>query len=229
METKKNMRASLEDKRLLMAEAGLVLALLAVYGAFEYAVPSRGVALLENTTRVSEDDDVMPVIVDTPPSAPEAPALPLLSEDLLIVDDDVLVDVEFQSLEENGLPLIPADYRYQEVVEESAEEETLPWISVEQEPSFNGGDANAFSQWVNARLQYPEIARENGIEGRVTLQFTVGSDGNVFGVKVLRGVDELLDKEAVRIVSSSPKWTPGKQRDKAVKVTYTFPVIFQLR
>ena len=131
METKKNMRASLEDKRLLMAEAGLVLALLAVYGAFEYAVPSRGVALLENTTRVSEDDDVMPVIVDTPPPAPEAPALPLLSEDLLIVDDDVLVDVEFPSLEENGLPVIPADYRYQEVVEESAEEETLPWISVE--------------------------------------------------------------------------------------------------
>ena len=67
------------------------------------------------------------------------------------------------------------------------------------------------------------------MQGRVTLQFTVEADGRVTNVKVLRGVDESLDKEAVRVVSSSPKWTPGRQRDRAVKVTYTFPVIFQLR
>ena len=73
------------------------------------------------------------------------------------------------------------------------------------------------------------IAKENGVQGRVTLQFTVNVDGSVTNVKVLRGVDSSLDKEAVRVVSNSPKWTPGKQRDRAVKVTYTFPVIFQLR
>jgi protein TonB len=67
------------------------------------------------------------------------------------------------------------------------------------------------------------------VQGRVTLQFTVEADGRVTNVRVLRGVDESLDKEAVRVVSSSPKWTPGRQRDRAVKVTYTFPVIFQLR
>ena len=82
---------------------------------------------------------------------------------------------------------------------------------------------------MNSRLVYPEIAKENGVQGRVTLQFTVEADGRVTNVKVLRGVDESLDKEAVRVVSSSPKWKPGKQRDRAVKVTYTFPVIFQLR
>ena len=92
-----------------------------------------------------------------------------------------------------------------------------------------GGDANAFSKWVNERLQYPEIAKENGIQGRVLLQFVVGADGSVSNVKVVRGVDPSLDKEAVRVVQSSPKWSPGKQRDRAVKVTYTFPVIFQLR
>ena len=92
-----------------------------------------------------------------------------------------------------------------------------------------GGDANAFSKWVNERLVYPEIAKENGVSGRVTLQFTVNTDGSVSNIKVLRGVDPSLDKEAVRVVSMSPKWTPGKQRDRAVKVTYTFPVIFQLR
>lgn len=73
------------------------------------------------------------------------------------------------------------------------------------------------------------MAKEMGIQGRVYLQFTVGKDGSVSNVKVLRGVDASLDNEAVRVVSSSPKWTPGKQRDRAVKVTYTFPVVFQLR
>jgi protein TonB len=78
-------------------------------------------------------------------------------------------------------------------------------------------------------LVYPEVAKENGIQGRVTLQFVVDTDGSVRDVKVIRGVDPALDKEAVRVVSSSPKWTPGRQRDKPVKVRYIFPVIFQLR
>ncbi|MCF0165944.1 MAG: energy transducer TonB, partial [Bacteroidales bacterium] len=73
------------------------------------------------------------------------------------------------------------------------------------------------------------IARENGVQGRVTLQFTVEKDGSLSNIKVLRGIDASLDKEAVRVVSSSPKWKPGKQRDKVVRVTYTFPVVFQLR
>ena len=70
---------------------------------------------------------------------------------------------------------------------------------------------------------------ENGVQGRVTLSFTVQKDGTVSNVKVMRGVDKALDDEAVRVVSSSPKWEPGRQRDRAVPVTYTFPVIFQLR
>lgn len=99
---------------------------------------------------------------------------------------------------------------------------------VEQKPGFMGGDANAFSQWVNAHLIMPKEAKENGIQGRVLLQFTVDEDGNVRDVKVAKGVHPCLDKEAVRVVSSSPKWTPGKSRGKPVPVTYTFPVIFQL-
>jgi protein TonB len=92
-----------------------------------------------------------------------------------------------------------------------------------------GGDANKFSTWVNQRLVYPDIAKENGVQGRVTLQFTVGKDGSLYNIKVLRGVDPSLDKEAVRVASLSPKWTPGMQRGEPVPVTYTFPVIFQLR
>ena len=108
-------------------------------------------------------------------------------------------------------------------------EEAAPFHLVEVKPRFNGGDANEFSEWVNAHLKYPRTAKENGVQGRVTLQFTIETDGSVSGVKILRGVEPSLDKEAVRVVSSSPKWEPGLIKGEPVRVTYTFPVIFQLR
>lgn len=114
----------------------------------------------------------------------------------------------------------------------AAEEEAIdaiPYALVDQKPRFQGGNAGTFSQWVNQHLRYPYDAHKNGIQGRVTLQFSVGTDGTVSEVKVLRGADPSLDKEAVRVVSSSPKWTPGKHNDKPVKVTFTFPVIFRLK
>lgn len=109
------------------------------------------------------------------------------------------------------------------------EEEAIPFQLVEEKPSFQGGDSNNFSKWVNQRLVYPDSLKKQGIQGRVTLQFTVQADGTVSNVRVLRGVHPDLDNEAVRVVSSSPKWKPGKYKDEAVPVTYTFPVIFQSR
>lgn len=145
-------------------------------------------------------------------------------------------------------------------------EEGVPFQLIDKKPLFQGGDSNEFSRWVNERLVYPDVAKEYGVQGRVTLQFTVEKDGRVSRVKVLRGlagpnsemeletlykelknatteqdinlikanIGELkgkmaLDKEAVRVVSMSPKWLPGMLNDKPVPVTYTFPVIFQLR
>ena len=129
-----------------------------------------------------------------------------------------------------GVEIMDSDEEIkEEAKDEIVEEEAIPFQLVEEKPTFNGGDANEFSKWVNANLQYPEIAKENGVQGRVTLEFTVNQDGSVSNVKVLRGVESSLDKEAVRVVSMSPKWKPGKQRNRAVKVIYTFPVVFQLR
>ncbi|MBQ8855213.1 MAG: TonB family protein, partial [Bacteroidales bacterium] len=108
-------------------------------------------------------------------------------------------------------------------------EEAIPFQLVEEKPSFQGGDANQFSKWVNQRLVYPDIARENGVQGRVTLQFTIRKDGSLTNVKVIRGLDPALDKEAVRVVSMSPKWTPGMLNGRVVAVIYTFPVIFRLQ
>lgn len=229
MEIKKTPKADLENRRTLYTEIGLVVALLVVWGAFSYSTKEKAVASLGDDVQVVEVEDMVPITQETPPPPPEAPKIPVLSDQIDIVEDDIKVEDNFMSLEDDAnLGVEIMDY-VEEVKEEVVEEEAIPFQLVEEKPSFNGGDANEFSKWVNSKLQYPEIAKENGVQGRVTLQFTVNPDGSVSNVKVLRGVDSSLDKEAVRVVSMSPKWKPGKQRDRAVKVTYTFPVIFQLR
>ena len=229
MEIKKSEKASLENKRLLFAEVGLIAALLVVLAGFETSTRAREVALLQGNTIIPEEIDICAVTLDTPPPAPEAPVLPMLSDEIEIVDDNVLVDVDFQSLEDSDILCEIPDYKYKEVVEDDVEDEVIPFVIVDQKPSFNGGDANEFSKWVNARLVYPEVAKENGVEGRVTLQFTISKEGSLEDVKVLSSPDETLAREAVRVVSGSPKWQPGRQRDRAVKVSYTFPVIYRLR
>ncbi|MBR6305288.1 MAG: energy transducer TonB [Bacteroidales bacterium] len=104
----------------------------------------------------------------------------------------------------------------------------VPFAAVETKPAFEGGDANEFSKWVSTQLVYPQDAIDQKLEGRVILQFTVNKEGEVKDVTVLRGVNELLDAEAVRVVSSSPKWENGAQNGIPVAVKYTFPVIFKL-
>lgn len=114
-------------------------------------------------------------------------------------------------------------------MEEEVEEEAIPFQIVETKPSFMGGDSDDFSRWVAEHLVYPEIAKMNGVQGRVITQFTIDKEGYVTDVKIIRSVDPALDVEAVRVIRSSPRWTPGRHRDRPAKVTYTFPVIFQLR
>ena len=229
MEIKKTEKANLENKKLLFTEIGLIISLLIVFIAFEWTQAEVKVSNLEDTTEVVTEEEIIPITQETPPPPPSAPKIPILSDQIDIVDDEIELDDDmFMNLEDDaslGVEIMD----YVEVEEEVVEEEAIPFQLVEEKPSFQGGDANQFSKWVNQRLVYPEIAKENGVQGRVTLQFTVEKDGSVTKVKVLSGVDPSLDKEAVRVVSTSPKWKPGKQRDRAVPVTYTFPVIFQLR
>lgn len=157
----------------------------------------------------------VPVTTEAPPPPPEAPKVPVLSDMIEVVDDDIVVDTDlFISLEDDvdmGVEIM--DY-VAEVAEETIEEAPIPYTLVEEKPSFMGGDANEFTKWVYSKIVYPEVARENGISGRVTLQFTIESDGSLTNIKVLRGIDQSLDQEAVRVVSMSPKWTPGNRETK---------------
>lgn len=210
-------------------EIGCIIALALVYFGFEYTSEEVRTVVLDDNSVITEIEDLIPITFETPPPPPAAPKIPVLSDQIDIVDDDIEIDDNmFLKLEDDpgsGVEIMD----YIEVIDEVVEEEEIPFMLVEEKPTFQKGDANQFSKWVNQRLIYPEIAKENGVQGRVTLQFTIDKDGSLTKVKVVRGVDPSLDKEAVRVVSMSPKWEPGRQRDRAVPVTYTFPVIFKLR
>lgn len=210
-------------------EIGLVVALAVVYGAFEYSTAEITTAELVDTSAVFDGDFIIPTTFETPPPPPPAVPKIELSDIIDIVDDDIEVDDNlFKTIEDDPSAGIEI-YDYYDVEEVEVNEDPIPFAIVEQKPKFNGGDANEFSRWVNKRLVYPQICVENGVQGRVTLSFTVMPDGSLSNISVLRGVDKELDKEALRVVSSSPRWEPGRQRDRAVPVTYTFPVVFSLR
>ena len=218
-----------EKKSLLFLEIGFLIALFFVYASIEYSTKSTRVNTLKTDigNEITEND-YPPITMDTPPPSP-IPQIPKLSDIINIVDDELEVD-DVQLILEDGSNLEVDLYDYVEKVEEeNIDDGTIPYVKVEEKPNFMGGDANTFSKWVNERLHYPESAIDSGIQGRVILQFVVGKDGYLHDIKVLRGVDPLLDKEAVRVVQSSPAWTPGRQQDRKVNVTYTFPVIFRLQ
>lgn len=144
-------------------------------------------------------------------------------------DKDALRDIRFAFMKKSNeiaKSLKSDDYDVKAAVERG---ESVPFSLLEVKPTFNGENANAFSEWVNSHLKYPEDAKAAGEQGRVTLQFTIGADGVVSNVKILRGVSESLDAEALRVVSSSPDWGPGKVNGKPVPVTFTFPVVFKLK
>ena len=155
MEVKKSPKASLENKRLLLTEIGLVIALGIVYFAFNFSSREKGVAVLEDTTQVLVEEEMIAIQNELPPPPPEAPQIPVLSDQIDIVDDDVKLEDDFLDLTEDdsNLGVDIMDYKEAEVEEEAVEEEAIPFQLVEQKPSFNGGDANEFSKWVNSRLE----------------------------------------------------------------------------
>ena len=121
-------------------------------------------------------------------------------------------------------------YTFPVVFKIEGETDDVPFAVVEQKPAFQGSDTMEFTKWVFSQIKYPEEAKEKQIQGRVTLQFTIAKDGNVKDVTVAKSSgSKLLDDEAVRVVSMSPQWEPGKQNGEPVNVRFTFPVVFQMR
>jgi len=160
------------------------------------------------------------------------PNNPSIAETLTIVDDDSdIQESTIQSSEETGQAVeikYTAPVAVQEEEEEEPEEQEIFQV-VEQMPEYPDGGMAGLMKYLSGAIRYPAIAAENGVQGRVTVQFVVNRDGSIVDATVLRGVDPYLDKEALRVINSMPKWKPGMQRGKPVRVRYTVPVNFRLQ
>ena len=229
MELKKSKKADLEKRKGMFLEIGLVVALSIILVAFEW---TKGEGKDDNTDVVSEiqfEDEMMQITRREEPKPEPKPEQPKVAEVLDIVDDDVEIDDDFDfDMEATD----DTEYDFTSMMgddDEEIQEEEVFYI-VEDMPTFNGGEpATEFRKYIAQNLRYPEIAAENGISGRVIVQFAVNKVGTVVDAVVVRSVDPALDKEAIRVVMSSPKWVPGKQRGKPVKVRMVLPITFQLK
>jgi periplasmic protein TonB len=229
MEPKKSKKADLERNRGLFFGAGLVVVLVLVLFAFEWkSVPYEEPVRRMMTEPVYETEEMQITRREQPRAIPVQQEQKI-SEVLNVVANDALseektdFDVEANSETEISFPGIPG-----EEVEYFNEDDVYTFV--EEMPTFNGGDpAIEFRKYIFRNLHYPEIASKNGISGRVVIQFTVNALGKVTDAVVIVPLDPALDKEALRVVLDSPAWTPGKQRGRAVKVQYTFPINFVLR
>jgi len=228
MELKKSKKADLEPKRSLFFELGLVIALGFSLLAFEWQVAPKEEAKDIVVVQATVEEEIVPITrQDEPPPPPPEP--PKVTDILDIVADDVRVDTNIDINIEADLSTEITPVVFVETASIVEEEEEVLFAIVEDKPLFNGMDAEqGFRDWVGKNTSYPAVAQENGISGRVYVEFAIGRDGQVTDVKLLRGVDPLLDAEALRVIRSSPKWTPGMQRGKPVKVKYQFPVNFRL-
>jgi len=228
MEPKKNEKANLENKKSLFLQAGLILALAFCILAMEYTSGQKGASAFDGMTEEAIEEEQIPVTEETPPE--EMPPPEVTVTDLFeIVEDDVVIDneVKFDDDETSEDKVVEIYAPVLQAEEEEVEEEIF--VIVEDMPKFRGGDINTFREWVQKRVRYPELASENGIQGRVFITFVVETNGNVSSVSVTRSVDALLDEAAKEAVAASPKWEPGMQRGRPARVRYSIPIIFQLQ
>lgn len=227
MEIKKNPKADLKNKRGLLLEIGLVISLLLVIVAFEYTPEEKRIEKVDLQTAIVEEQIVEITRQDQkPPEPPKKVEVKVIADLLQVVTNDtkITTEVDFTEFDEDVDVVQTVG-----VVEEEVVEEDQPFLIAETMPSFQGGDLNTFRAWVQQNVRFPQIALENGIQGRVVLSFVIEKDGRLTNIQVLQTPDRSLSEEAVRVLSKSPKWSPGKQRNQVVRVKYTLPVDFRVQ
>lgn len=228
MELKKSPKADLENKRNVFLQLGLVIALGITLFAFEWTAKVEQTSSLGTMTGQEVEDEIIPITRQEEVKPPPPPPPPKVVEVLNIVEDDTEIDdeLEIDNTEADNQTVIEIAPVIQAAEEE--EEEAQVFFIVEEMPEFPGGEL-ALRKFIAQSIKYPVIAQENGIMGKVYVNFVVDKDGSVTAAKIARGVDQSIDREALRVVNSLPKWKPGKQRGKSVKVSYTVPINFVLQ
>jgi protein TonB len=224
MEPKKYEKANLENKKSYFFEVGLILALLIVFAAFEYKTYDKVTIDIQKRLVDDTPEEIIPITEHKPPPPPPPP--PKQVTQIKIVEDDVEVEDEIDIDVEADDDTEVEEYIPVEEEEEIVEAEIF--TVVESMPEFPGGTGELY-KYLGKSIKYPPLAKESGIQGRVFVNFVVEPNGSISNVKILRGIGGGCDEEAMRVVKSMPSWKPGKQRGKAVRVSYNLPIKFTLQ
>lgn len=227
MEAKKSPKADLESRKTLFLEIGLTFALAVALVAFNWkSYEKKESTFTQAVVMEIPEETIIQTQENTPPPPPEPEVQ--MSEDIQIVEDDVEIKNELVIQDANDLskPDVPVVKIEVKEEEEVVEEEIF--LVVEEQPSFPGGEDKMF-EYLYSNIKYPQVAKENNITGRVFLTFVVEKDGSIANAKILRDIGGGCGQEALRVVKSMPKWSPGKQRGKPVRVQFNLPVVFELQ
>jgi len=230
METKKNPKADLEKRRGLYLEIGMVVILVASFLAFNVKSYDKDDFVIPgfNMTEVVE---VLPVpTTPPPPPPPPAPEIPEVSTtELSIVDNgkDIETEVEFNAQDDENNVNIQIVPRVDVEVDDDVEEDVIVLVP-EMDPEFPGG-MEALYNYLAQNIKYPTLARETGITGKVYVSFVVERDGSIANIKVERDIGGGCGQEAIRALKSMPKWIPGKQKGRPVRVQFHLPVSFMMK
>ncbi|MFV0344691.1 MAG: energy transducer TonB [Bacteroidales bacterium] len=229
MELKKNPSKDLEKNKGVFLALGLCICLLVIWFSFKSTQQIKAAEDLGDTQAEKVEMELAPVTreekIATPPPPPPPPQV---STEIEIVDNDVNVETDFELFDDD----VNKDFEIQQVVKQAPvevvqKEEEIVLIA-EEMPEFPGGYP-ALQKWIGGELDYPVVAQENGVQGRVIVQFVVWKDGTVKDGVVLRPVNPALDKEALRVVAKMPNWKPGKQGGRAVNCRFQIPITFKLQ
>jgi protein TonB len=237
MEIKKSKKADLEKTKGTSMLIGYIVALAVMFAAFEWT--TRDYVETEPVVYAAYaqmEEEIVPITQPIFTAAPPPPAdAPQVAEILDIVEnDEEIVEEKIETSESTTEAIsgpvaqVSGPVATGPVVVEEASDEGEIFQVVEQMPEFPGG-MQALMAYLSKNIKYPSVAQDNGIQGRVLVSFVVNKDGSIVDPEVIKSVDAALDKEAMRVIKAMPKWNPGKQRGKPVRVKYTVPVLFRLQ
>ncbi|WP_321520076.1 energy transducer TonB [uncultured Bacteroides sp.] len=228
MEIKKMPKLDLERKRPIGLLIGFTIALILLFAAFQVNIPK--LSADNRIANVAVEEEMVPITVQEERRVPllsklEETRLPLPSTNNYAQQVEEM-DNSYAT-EEPKTIIVTSHYSIQYTQQEEPEKEENVQLT-EYQPEFPGGEA-ALLEYLRRKVNYPVAAQESGIQGRVIVQFAINRDGSVSDPVVLRSVCPVLDKEAIRVISSMPRWRPGMQGGRTVRAIYTIPVSFKLK
>lgn len=227
MELKKSVKADLEWKKPIFFQIGILTSLIIVLAMFELfgskekettGFSYEGINITEETIIQTRQQK------ELPPPPPEN----ISTTEIKLVDDNIKISADFEFDAESDESMQTQEIEYVDFVEEEDDKAGEVFVIVEENPEFPGGE-EARQKFFVENIEYPRVAKEAGVEGRIMVSFVVEPDGRITNVKVVRGKIQALDDEAVRVTKMMPRWKPGKQRGKSVRCQFTMPVFFMLQ